>query len=106
MGTSKEYMDLLLETISYEGEIRYKKMFGEYMIYVNDKPLLMVCDDIVYVKEKEELKDLMKLANKGYPYDGAKSHYILDVEDGELTNKVLEVLEKITEIPKKRRIRK
>ena len=42
----------------------------------------------------------MKLANKGYPYDGAKSHYILDVEDGELTNKVLEVLEKITEIPK------
>ncbi|MGN0560765.1 MAG: hypothetical protein ACI4K8_06895 [Candidatus Fimenecus sp.] len=25
-------------------------MFGEYMVYVNDKPILMVCDNTVFVK--------------------------------------------------------
>lgn len=77
-------------------------MFGEYMVYVNDKPVLLVCDNTVYVKKLPEIEELMSDAECGVPYDGAKEHYILDIENRELTAKVVEILEQITPISKKR----
>ena len=77
-------------------------MFGEYMVYVNDKPVLLVCDNTVYVKRLPEIEELMSDAECGVPYDGAKEHYILDIENSELTAKVVEILEQITPISKKR----
>lgn len=77
-------------------------MFGEYMVYVNDKPVLLVCDNTVYVKKLPEIEELMSDAECGVPYDGAKEHYILDIEDRELTAKVVEILEQITPVPKKK----
>lgn len=80
--------------------VRYKKMFGEYMVYVNDKPVLLVCDNTVYVKKLPEIEELMSGAECGVPYDSAKEHYILDIEDRELTAKAVEILERITPVPK------
>ena len=50
MSTSKEFVEYVCEQIHKIGFLRYKKMFGEYMIYVNDKPILLVCDNTVYIK--------------------------------------------------------
>lgn len=33
MATSTEYIEFVCDQIIGTGEIRYKKMFGEYMIY-------------------------------------------------------------------------
>lgn len=77
-------------------------MFGEYMVYVNDKPVLLVCDNTVYVKKLPEIEELMSSAECGVPYDSAKEHYILDIEDRELTAKAVEILERITPVPKKK----
>ncbi len=77
-------------------------MFGEYMVYVNDKPVLLVCDNTVYVKKLPEIEELMSGAECGVPYDSAKEHYILDIEDRKLTAKVVEILEQITPVPKKK----
>lgn len=41
-------------------------------------------------------------AECGYPYDGAKEHYILDIENMELVHSAVEILERITPVPKKR----
>ena len=72
------------------------------MVYVNDKPVLLVCDNTVYVKKLPEIEELMSDAECGVPYDSAKEHYILDIEDRELAAKVVEILEQITSVPKKR----
>ncbi len=42
MATSIDYIEYVCEQIRGVGEIRYKKMFGEYMVYVNDKPVIIV----------------------------------------------------------------
>ena len=83
--------------------VTYKKMFGEYMVYVHEKPVLLVCDNTVLVKEVPELAELMRDAPEGYPYDGAKLHYLLDIEDRELTSRVIAILEPITPLPRRRR---
>lgn len=78
-------------------------MFGEYMVYIDGKPVLSVCDNTVFVKKYAELFELLCDADCGYPYEGAKEHYILDVENQELTHKVLDVLKRIVQPPKQRK---
>ena len=55
MATSVEFIEYVCEQIRGVGEVRHKKMFGEYMVYVNDKPVLLVCNDTVFVKPLETL---------------------------------------------------
>ena len=75
-------------------------MFGEYMVYLNDRPILTVFDNTVYVKKFAELADIMKDVQCGFPYDGAKECYILDIENGELAQRVIPVLGEIVPLPK------
>ena len=103
MGTSIDYIEYVCEQINGTGMIRYKKMFGEYMVYINDKPILLVCDDTVFVKMRDEIRDDMELSETGYPYDGAKEHYILDIDNREFSQRIVQMLEPITEIPKPRK---
>lgn len=103
MATTKEYVDFCVEQLPTHYDIRYRKMFGEYMIYLNDKPVFLVCDNTVFVKKIPELAAIMEDASENYPYDGAKLHYVLDVEDRELTERVAEILECVTPVPKKKK---
>lgn len=103
MATTTNYIEFVCEQIAGVGAVRYRKMFGEYMVYVNDKPLLLVCDNTVFVKMQPELADVMAGAETGLPYDGSKEHYILDIEDRAKTMAVIEILEPITPLPKQRK---
>jgi len=100
MATTQEFIEFVCEQIQGVGEIRYKKMFGEYMVYVNDKPILLVCDNIIYIKILNEVEELMEDADKGCPYNGAKEHYILDIDNRELCKEVISILERVIPIPK------
>ena len=103
MGSTVDFIEFVVEQIAGTGNIRYRKMFGEYAVYVNDKPVLLVCDDTVFVKMLDEVAEEMKEAGTGYPYEGAKEHYILDIDDQDLSRKVVSILEPITPIPKPRK---
>ena len=93
MSTSKEFVEYVCEQIHEVGFLRYKKMFGEYMIYVNDKPILLVCDNTVYIKKLDCLAELMKEAPIAIPYPGAKERYV------QLTKEIISILEPITPLP-------
>lgn len=100
MATSVEFIEYVVSKIKYCGEVRYRKMFGEYMAYVDDKPVLLVCDDTVFVKMLPEIKELLKDAETGFPYDGAKEHYIIDPDD-ENFNAVVGKLAELSEVKKR-----
>ena len=51
------------------------------MVYVNDKPVLLVCDNTVYVKKLPEIEELMSGAECGVPYDSAKEHRISEYSE-------------------------
>ncbi len=103
MGTTVNFITYVCEQVRGTGVIRYQKMFGEYMVYVNEKPLLLVCDNTVFVKERDELTGTMTRAERGFPYEGAKEHYILDIDDGDFSREVVAILEPITPLPKPRK---
>jgi len=103
MVTSVDYIEFVCEQIDGVGAVHYKKMFGEYMVYVNDKPILLVCDDTVFVKMLPELDGLSDRLGKGFPYNGAKEHYSVDVDDRAMMREIVEILEPITPVPKPRK---
>ena len=59
------------------------------MVYLNDKPILTVCDNTVFVKKLPQLAELMKDSDCGFPYDGAKECYILDIDNDSLVEEVI-----------------
>ena len=103
MATSVDFIEYVCEQVSGTGFVRYRKMFGEYMVYVNDKPILLVCDNTVYVKQLACISDKMSGASKGFPYQGAKEHYILDIDNSDFSKEVISILEPVTPLPKKKK---
>ena len=103
MATTASYLAFVLEQLPPLWDVRSRKMFGEYMVYLNEKPVLLVCDNTVFVKKLPVLDDLLRDTLCGCPYEGAKEHYVLDVEDHELTEQVLRAAEAATPLPKPRK---
>ena len=103
MATTNEYIEYVCEQIKGVGEIIYKKIFGEFMVYVNDKPVIIVCDNVPFVKKIDCIKDMMQNAEIGCPYNGAKEHYVLDIDNSEFYKAVIIELEKVTSIPKSKK---
>ena len=103
MATTVDFIEYVCGQIEGAGAVRYKKMFGEYMVYVDEKPILLVCGNTVFVKILPCLDELMINAEKGYPYNGAKEHYVLDIDDQELAGRVIAALLPVTTLPKQRK---
>ncbi len=100
MACSIDFIDFVCRQIAPVGEVRYRKMFGDYVIYANEKPVITVCDDIAYVKIHPSIAHLMEDAERGFPYDGAKEHYILDVSQAQKAIEVITILEIVLPYPK------
>lgn len=104
MATNLSTVQFLAEQIQPAGLITYKKMFGEYLIYCNGKPVFLICDDTLFIKILPETEKLLRDKNTGYPYDGAKEHYVVeDADDAEYLTSLAVALEKITPLPKPRK---
>lgn len=100
MACSQEYIEFVCSQISEAGYLEIKKMFGEYCVYLDEKPVILACDNTCYVKKVPEIEDLMIDAECGYPYPGAKEHYILDIEHKSEALKIVRVLALVLPYPK------
>ena len=89
LATTQEFADKVCRRIAPFGDVRSRKMFGEYLVYVNERPVLTLCDGRVFVKKLPQIADLMAGAECGYPYEGAKEAYLLDLGDDALVDALL-----------------
>ena len=96
MVTSAELIKYICDRVCAYGAVRSRKMFGDYMIYIDGRPVLLVCDGTVFVKQLPELSGLMDGAMRGIPYDGAKEHYAVDPDDTELLDRLIPQLLDLT----------
>ncbi len=103
MATTNEFIEYVCEQINGIGDIKYKKMFGEYMVYVNEKPVIIVCDNTAFVKQLDCIKEDMEEEEIGYPYKGAKEHYVLDIDNSDFCKSIIIKIEKATPVPKPRK---
>ena len=103
MACSLDFIEFVSSQIATVGTVRCRKMFGDYMVYVDEKPVIIVCDNIPYVKEKEAMKSIMLSAERGFPYEGAKEHYVLDISRSDFAVRVVKILAEVLPYPKSRK---
>jgi len=93
MPTSKNFIAYLEDCFSGIRGIRFKAMFGEYALYLDDVVVGLVCDQTLFVKMTDQTTSVLKdLVRTGPPYKGAKDAYVLteaELEDDELIRLVL-----------------
>lgn len=53
-------------------------MFGEYGLHCDEKMVLMICDDLVFLKESRATEFLGLDGERAEPYPGAKEKQLLD----------------------------
>lgn len=102
MASSREYLEFILDQLSYLDDIRYVPMMGEYILYYNDKIIGGIYDDRFLVKITKASKELMPNADEDIPYDGAKPMLLVDnVDDREFLKELIDSM--WSELPEKKR---
>lgn len=102
MACTQEYIDFVCTQLEGVGVIRTRKMFGDWCIYIDEKAVILACDEQCYVKKHPSITDMMTDALTGFPYDGAKEHYILDIEHREKAIPIIRKLLEVLPYPKKK----
>jgi TfoX/Sxy family transcriptional regulator of competence genes len=86
-----------------EGNIRVRKMFGEYALYCDEKVVALVCDDKLYVKPTDVGKSMLEKVDEQPPYPGAKLYFHISAdlwENHEWLSKLIESTAAALPLPK------
>lgn len=78
MATDKDFVDYVAEQIGLGSRLSYRKMFGEYALYLDAKVVAFVCDNSLFIKPSEAALALAPELPQGPPYPGAKNYPVAD----------------------------
>lgn len=80
MPTDQSFADHVCEQIRHAGKITFKKMFGEYAVYCDEKVVGLICDNQFFLKPTDAGRKLLPEVTMGEPYPGAKPYFLMDAE--------------------------
>lgn len=102
MASDLGFVQHVCDQVREAGQVSYKKMFGEYAIYLGSKVVALVCDNQLFVKPTEAGRELLGAPPEGAPYPGAKPHFVLDeyLDDSALLSAVFRATEAALPAPK------
>ena len=78
MASDPQFVDFILDQLGTSGQIRAKKMFGEYGLYVADKLVALVCANQLYLKPTVSGRAYLKEVVEAAPYPGAKPSFLIE----------------------------
>lgn len=73
--------------------LTWRRMFGEYALYLDAKVVALVCDDRLYLKPTPPGRALLGTPAEAPPYPGARLYFLLEeeLESSALLRSALEV---------------
>ncbi len=102
MASDVEYVQHVCDQLRGVGGVSYRKMFGEYAVYVGAKVVALVCDNQLFVKPTEAGRDILGAPTEGAPYPGARPHFMVDehLDDSDLLSALFRATEAALPPPK------
>ena len=91
MGTDRDFVEYVQSQSGLGVELSFKKMFGEYALYLHGRVVAFACDNQLYLKPTDAGRSLLGTVCEAPAYPGSKLYFQLDaqLEDRELLRKVL-----------------
>ena len=102
MSTSQDTVHYICDQAGFGSRLTFKKMFGEFALYLNGKVVALVCDDQLFLKPTDEGRRFLGQPSLAPPYPGAKDHFLLiaELDDPDGLHAVLELTAKVLPAPK------
>ena len=96
MASTKEYLNFVLEQLAALGDISMRPMMGEYVLYYQEKVIGGIYDDRLLVKPTPLALRFLEEGGKeiayDLPYPGAKELLVPDIDDRELTCRLIRTI--------------
>ena len=102
MATDLEFMEFLADQMAGAGEISYRKMFGEYAVYLDGKVVALVCDNQLFVKPTAAGRAFIGAPVEAPAYPGAKNSFLIAdaFEDREWISELIRITARDLPAPK------
>lgn len=78
MATQQSFVDYVAEQSRLEQRLSFKKLFGEYAVYLDGKVVAFACDNSLFIKPAAETARLTAELPQRPPYPGAKDYPVAD----------------------------
>ena len=105
MASGRDYLDYVLEQLRDLPDLSYRPMMGEFVIYSQGKVVGGIYDDRFLLKKTKSALELLKDTEiqTAIPYEGAKEMLVADIDDKEMTCRLIEAIADDLLEPKKKR---
>lgn len=77
MASDLNFVEYVRDQISGVGQFSFKKMFGEYAIYYEEKVIALICDNQLFIKPTAGGRSMIGSVVEAPPYPGAKPHFLI-----------------------------
>jgi TfoX/Sxy family transcriptional regulator of competence genes len=77
MASDEKFLDYILDQINIPRQVTYKKMFGEYGLYFDNKLFGLVCDNKLFIKPTLSGRQFIDNVVEASPYPGAKPSFLI-----------------------------
>ena len=77
MASDLNFVEYVRDQINEAGQVSFKKMFGEYAIYCNEKVVALVCDNQLFIKPTDGGRSMIGNVVESPPYSGAKPYFLI-----------------------------
>ena len=93
MATRIDSVEFICDQAGLGKRLTFRKMFGEYVLYLDGKVVALICENQLYLKPTPEGLKCLGSVSEAPPYPGAKKHYLLSsvLDDPELLRMALQV---------------
>jgi TfoX/Sxy family transcriptional regulator of competence genes len=100
MSTDLDFVEFVTDQIDNEKEISYRKMFGEYALYCNNKVVGLICDNQLFIKITKAGRAFVGNITEAPAYLGAKPSFLIEneIDNREWMSKLIKLTEH--ELPK------
>jgi TfoX/Sxy family transcriptional regulator of competence genes len=91
MASDQSFVEYVCEQAGLGSALSYKKMFGEFALYLEGKVVALVCDNQLFLKPTPQGKELLGVVSEHSPYPGAKAQFRIgdELDDRDLLKRLL-----------------
>ncbi len=98
MPSQQKIVDYIIDQIDIQN-VTFKKMFGEYALYFDEKLFALICDNKLFIKPTFAGLEFIGKVVEASPYPGAKPSFLIDdkLDDRDWLKKLVSLT--VNEIP-------
>ncbi|MBN9427978.1 MAG: TfoX/Sxy family protein [Burkholderiales bacterium] len=102
MASDLNYVEYVCDQAGLAGRMSFRKMFGEYALYLDGKVVAFVCDNQLYLKPTDAGRALLDRVDARPFYPRGKPHFRLgeEIDDRALLQRLLLTTAQALPMPK------